>query len=234
MTPDHAQEARAGEFFSGFAAKWDSLYGGKRNLFWRVLDNWLRRDIQERYQLTFERLGSDLRGQTVLDIGCGSGVYCFEAARRGAARVVGIDLAEGMISLARQDCSRMGLAAACEFICSPFPPHNSSLERLDSFDYGIVMGVTDYLADPAAFLSAMRPLVRKFAVIQFNAHHWFRAPLRYYRYQLLGRCEVYTYDEKQVRDLLAKAGFDKLDILRLNHSGNSYIVTAYSGDQPES
>ncbi len=107
MTPYDEQEAKTGEFFSGFAAKWDSLYGGKRNLFWRVLDNWLRRDIQQRYQLTFERLGPDLRGQTVLDIGCGSGIYCFEAARRGADRVVGIDLAEGMISLARQDCSRL-------------------------------------------------------------------------------------------------------------------------------
>jgi 2-polyprenyl-3-methyl-5-hydroxy-6-metoxy-1,4-benzoquinol methylase len=228
VTPYDAQQAKAGEFFSGFAAKWDSLYGGKRNLFWRLLDNWLRRDIQERYQLTFERLGPDLRGQTVLDIGCGSGIYCFEAARRGADRVVGIDFAEGMISLARQDCSRLGLEAACEFICGPFPPPDSSTKGLDSFDYAIVMGVMDYVADPLAFLTALRPLVRKFAVIAFNAHHWFRAPLRYYRYKLLGRCEVYTYDEEQVRGLLAKAGFDELDILRLHHSGGSYIVTAYS------
>jgi len=33
----------------------------------------------------------DFRGRTVLDIGCNNGAFCREAARRGAARVVGVD-----------------------------------------------------------------------------------------------------------------------------------------------
>jgi SAM-dependent methyltransferase len=40
-------------------------------------------------------------GAKVLDIGCGSGVFCAQAAQRGAA-VAGIDAAEGMIAVARE------------------------------------------------------------------------------------------------------------------------------------
>jgi len=40
-----------------------------------------------------ERFGGQLQfeGKTVLDIGCGSGGLCVEAARRGAAEVIGVD-----------------------------------------------------------------------------------------------------------------------------------------------
>ena len=38
------------------------------------------------------RLPMSLRGVSVLDVGCNSGMYCIEAKRRGAERVVGVDL----------------------------------------------------------------------------------------------------------------------------------------------
>src|SRR3954462_7107807 len=34
---------------------------------------------------------ADLRGKSVLDVGCNAGFYAIEMKRRGAARVVGID-----------------------------------------------------------------------------------------------------------------------------------------------
>jgi len=42
----------------------------------------------------FGRFGGflELRGKSMLDVGCGRGAVCLEAARRGAARVVGTDL----------------------------------------------------------------------------------------------------------------------------------------------
>src|SRR5690606_7129326 len=44
---------------------------------------------------------SDLRGKTVLDIGCNAGFYSIEMKRRGAARVVGIDNHETYLAQAR-------------------------------------------------------------------------------------------------------------------------------------
>ncbi len=43
----------------------------------------------------------DLRGKTVLDIGCNAGYYSIEMKRRGAERVVGIDSDEGYLAQAR-------------------------------------------------------------------------------------------------------------------------------------
>jgi tRNA (mo5U34)-methyltransferase len=44
---------------------------------------------------------ADLRGKTVLDIGCNAGFYSIEMARRGASRVVGIDTDETYLAQAR-------------------------------------------------------------------------------------------------------------------------------------
>jgi len=44
---------------------------------------------------------SDLRGQTVLDVGCNAGFYSIEMKRRGADRVVGIDWDERYLAQAR-------------------------------------------------------------------------------------------------------------------------------------
>ncbi len=46
-------------------------------------------------------LPDDLRGQRVLDAGCGTGAFSVEAARRGAA-VVAIDLSENLVEIARE------------------------------------------------------------------------------------------------------------------------------------
>lgn len=53
----------------------------------------------EAYTL-FGLLG-DLRGRSVLDLACGEGHYTREIRRRGAARVVGVDISGAMIALAR-------------------------------------------------------------------------------------------------------------------------------------
>ncbi len=44
---------------------------------------------------------ADLRGKTVLDIGCNGGFYSMEMKRRGADRVVGIDSDDGYLAQAR-------------------------------------------------------------------------------------------------------------------------------------
>lgn len=52
---------------------------------------------------------SDLRGKSVLDIGCNAGFYSMEMKRRGADRVVGIDSDEGYLAQARFAADVSGL-----------------------------------------------------------------------------------------------------------------------------
>ena len=50
---------------------------------------------------TLLELAGDLRGMAVLDVACGEGFYTRILRQRGAARVTGVDLSQGMIDLAR-------------------------------------------------------------------------------------------------------------------------------------
>ncbi len=52
---------------------------------------------------------------TVIDVGCGSGVLAFVAARLGAKRVYGCDLSAPAIEAARMNAERLGLQDVCEF-----------------------------------------------------------------------------------------------------------------------
>ncbi|MEO8476052.1 MAG: 50S ribosomal protein L11 methyltransferase [Actinomycetota bacterium] len=52
---------------------------------------------------------------TVIDVGCGSGVLAFVAARLGAKKVYGCDLSAPAVEAARENAVRLGLDAVCEF-----------------------------------------------------------------------------------------------------------------------
>ena len=52
---------------------------------------------------------------TVIDVGCGSGVLAFVAARLGARKVYGCDLSEPAVGVARRTAERLGLSGVCEF-----------------------------------------------------------------------------------------------------------------------
>jgi methylase of polypeptide subunit release factors len=52
---------------------------------------------------------------TVIDVGCGSGVLAFVAAKLGAKRVYGCDLSEGAVRAATENAKRLGLDGVCEF-----------------------------------------------------------------------------------------------------------------------
>lgn len=59
-------------------------------------------------RVLIDRLGMDLRGTTVLDLGCGGGLLAEEFARAGC-RVTGIDPAEPSLRVAREHAHQAGL-----------------------------------------------------------------------------------------------------------------------------
>jgi SAM-dependent methyltransferase len=52
---------------------------------------------------------------TVIDVGCGSGVLSFVAARLGAKRVIGCDISEEAVEAASKNAKRLGLDDRVEF-----------------------------------------------------------------------------------------------------------------------
>lgn len=211
-------EPQAGAFFDGFAETFDTFYDGKRSRIMQWVDRRYRHDMFARYALTFERLG-DLSGKRGLDIGCGSGPYLAEALKRGAAHVVAIDPAPGMLDLALQRVRKLGQADRVTMIEGYFP------EKVPPgpFDFAIVMGVLDYVPDAYAFLKSLRSILAGTAAVSFPSKHWFRTPIRRVRYRLRN-CPVYFYDAPQIASLGRRAGFGVVDIVKIPGAGMDYHV----------
>lgn len=64
---------------------------------------------------TLQRHIGGVAGMSVLDLACGSGDFTRNYKRKGAARVVGVDISQEMLKLARQDEAREPLGI--EYIC---------------------------------------------------------------------------------------------------------------------
>jgi len=182
------------------------------------IDRRYRHDMFERYSLTFERLG-DLTDKVGLDIGCGSGPYVAEAIKRGAREVVALDPAPGMLELSRQRIKKLGQLERVSFVKGYFPEQTPP----GPFDFAIIMGVLDYVADPVSFFKALRGILTGRAAVSFSSKHWFRTPIRKFRYRLRN-CPVYFYDEYMIRSIGEQAGFGSVDIIKIAGAGMDYHV----------
>lgn len=98
----------------------------------------------------------DLRGKTVLDIGCNGGFYSIEMKRRGADRVVGIDFDETYLAQARF------AAEVCE---AEIEFHQLSVYDVaklgEKFDVVLFMGVLYHLRHPLLALDLIHEHVAK-------------------------------------------------------------------------
>jgi SAM-dependent methyltransferase len=213
-----SQSGKAGTFFDSFAETFDTFYDGKRSPIMQWIDRRYRHDMFERYALTFERLG-DLHGKRGLDIGCGSGPYIAEAIKRGAAQVVALDPAPGMLELTRKRIEKLGQLDKITEVVGYFP----DVTPPGPFDFAIIMGVLDYVADPVPFFKALRGILVGRAAVSFPSKHWFRTPLRKVRYRLRN-CPVYFYDEPRILSIGRQAGFGTVDIVKISGAGMDYHV----------
>ncbi|MDQ3810974.1 MAG: TIGR04290 family methyltransferase [Chloroflexota bacterium] len=106
---------------------------------------------------------ADLRGMTVLDIGCNGGFYSFEMKRRGAARVRGLD--HDPAYLAQAAFAREQLGLDVEFAqCDVY-----DIDRAtggEQFDYVLFMGVLYHLRHPLYALEKVARLVRRRLLFQ--------------------------------------------------------------------
>jgi tRNA (mo5U34)-methyltransferase len=68
---------------------------------WTAPDHFLGNYPDVKWRIYADALPQDLRGRTVLDIGCNGGFFSMQMKRRGADRVLGIDFDEAYLAQAR-------------------------------------------------------------------------------------------------------------------------------------
>lgn len=102
-----------------------------------------------------------MAGKSVLDVGCALGYFCFEAEKRGAARVVGTDLKGDRLRAARRLKEILGSAVEIQERDVLQDPMG------EQFDYVCFLNVIHHLPEPMSALSRLAAMTREHLVIEF-------------------------------------------------------------------
>jgi ubiquinone/menaquinone biosynthesis C-methylase UbiE len=192
-------ETRTAEFFDQYASGFSAIYGNDNTPLNAVVNRLFRKSMVLRYERTLAGC-NPIEGKSVIDIGCGPGHYAAALAARGAARVLGVDFASGMIDIARQRAERAGVADRCTFTLGDFLQVTGD----EKFDYAVVMGFMDYIEDPKALMQKVLRVCRGKAFFSFPADGGLLAWQRRLRYK--SRCALYLYTEPQIRSIVSSLG----------------------------
>lgn len=113
---------------------------------------------------TLERVLPDFKEKRVLDLGCGYGWHCIYAAEHGAERVVGADISEKMIGVAREKSAGL-----------PIEYQVMSMEDLefseDSFDVVLSSLAFHYLESFEDIAKKVNTWLKKGGEFIFSAEH---------------------------------------------------------------
>lgn len=204
------------EFFNGYAQTFDNIYCTNVSYFNRLLNWTFRRSMFLRFQQTFLEL-ADLRGKCILDVGCGSGRYSIECAKRGAAYVLGVDISSEMINIAKRLAVKNSVQHICEFRCIDF----HALNRKKFFDHSIAIGLFDYLIDPTSSLQIINKLTRYTILVSFPKSTGILAFQRKLRYLYLRNITLELYSKRRIREL---SQLSKVSLQKLLPIGRDYFV----------
>jgi tRNA (mo5U34)-methyltransferase len=167
-------------------------------------DHFLGDYPRQKWERFADAIPSDLRGQTVLDVGCNGGFYAMEMKRRGADRVVGLDLDPHYLEQARFAAEVCGMDI--EF-------HQLSVYEIEQlgerFDWVLFLGVLYHLRHPLLALDLLHQHAVKRMLV-------FQSMLRGSP-ELTEVADDYPFTEKDVFD---RPEFPKLYFIERNYSGD--------------
>jgi SAM-dependent methyltransferase len=106
-------------------------------------------------------LPDQLAGQSVVDIGCCYGYFCYEAMKRGASRAVGVELDPDRFRHATK--LQRAYRDKVELVNADF---QTVLGR-EQFDYVLFLNVIHHLTEPAAALKIVAKATRVRCAIEF-------------------------------------------------------------------
>jgi 2-polyprenyl-3-methyl-5-hydroxy-6-metoxy-1,4-benzoquinol methylase len=196
---NEAQDVK--KFFHGYAADFDSIYGHakKRSAFDKMTDKLFRQSMLLRFNETLEN-SKNPSIKTILDVGCGSGVYDVEFLKQGKT-VVGLDMAEGMLEIAKKRTAPYANSGKISFVLADYMEHQFS----EKYDAAVLMGVFDYVKDSVGMLKKLQQDVSKEIYGSFPKAGGFLTWQRKVRYNMR-HCPLYFYSKKSLVDILDEAG----------------------------
>ncbi|MDL2254034.1 class I SAM-dependent methyltransferase [Ruminococcaceae bacterium OttesenSCG-928-I18] len=111
-----------------------------------------------------QKLLPDFAQKEVLDLGCGFGWHCAYAARQGAKRVVGVDLSEKMLAVAKKQNAFPNVEYRCHTL-------DEIEEPPDSFDIVLSSLALHYLPSFDAVCEKVAGVLRAGGLFVFTVEH---------------------------------------------------------------
>jgi 2-polyprenyl-3-methyl-5-hydroxy-6-metoxy-1,4-benzoquinol methylase len=205
-------------YWNNEADAFQRIYTHRKSKLSNLLDNVFRKDMYDRFVFTIKNC-EPVRDRTFLDVGCGNGLYSFELARKGARRVLGLDIAEVMIALCKEASEKENFTDRCEFIQTDLLAYQGD----EKFDVSFGIGLFDYIKDPLPVLKRMRELSTDKVILAFPRYWTWRAPVRKVRLNARG-CDVFFYTKSKLNELMREAGFKRHEVHKV---GKLHCVIAY-------
>lgn len=194
-------------FFDGYSSDFDNIYDDKSNNFiQRLINKHLRYSMFNRYQLTIDKIKKDENSENILDIGCGTGRYCFKLAQMNK-KILGIDVADTMIKNAKE--INQSNLDRCTFETIDYL--NFSEKNTKLFDYAILMGFFDYIEEPIKIYNCLKKDT-KTSLASYPKKYHYLTPQRYIKYNLR-RCPIFFYTKKQIVSLMEMVGAKSYQII---------------------
>ena len=149
-------------------------------------------------------------GQLLLDLGCGTGRHCFEAARRGA-RVVGVDLSQKDLGEARDWLAAMAVSGEAagdaltvrgDALRLPFPDH--------SFDRVIISEVLEHVPADREAMAEIYRVLRPGGRLAVSVPRWWPEKVCWMlseEYHSNPGGHVRIYRASELRERLLETGF---------------------------
>jgi 2-polyprenyl-6-hydroxyphenyl methylase/3-demethylubiquinone-9 3-methyltransferase len=121
-----------------------------------------------------ESQAGTLADKTVLDIGCGGGILAESMAKKGATSVLGIDLADKSIKVAKLHALEAGIQ---NLRYQSIAAEDLAVQQAASFDVVTCMEMLEHVPDPASIVQAAAQALKPggvavFSTINRNAKAW--------------------------------------------------------------
>mgnify|MGYP003687351167 CR=1 FL=1 len=209
--PEDMNVENVSKFFDGYAEDFSSIYledTKKRSYFDKLMDNFFRKDIQDRHDKTTNFTQSNNNINTILDIGCGPGHQVIRFLEQGK-QVTALDVAPSMLEITKKRVASMDAEDRFTSVLADYSVHKFDKK----FDAACVMGFFDYVEDPVSVLKKLVSEVNYEIYISIPGNKGFLAIQRKIRYALRN-CPLYLYSLESLTQHLKDAGcYEQAEII---------------------
>ncbi len=192
----------AKNYFESWAQDYNAAFEGGQEDSWlqKIINRFFRNKTFKIREAHLSKLvkGINVRGKTILDIGCGTGQLALNLAQQGAL-VTGWDISPAMIAICQKKAKNLGLKAK-------FEVKDLVSARIPKVDIIFNIAVIEYYEDFAPILTKMLAATGETLVLTDARFIWWRAFLR----RFLARIKnfpIHYHDPQKVKMVARANGF---------------------------